>query len=63
MGVISDIVYWFCKIYFMAFWFIFLLSVYYQWDMIFMWYLSGVISIVYFIVTVMWYASQGRRNR
>jgi hypothetical protein len=55
INMMSDIIYWICKIYFSFFWLVFLASIYYKWDGGFMWWMSGIISIIYFIVNIRWY--------
>jgi hypothetical protein len=54
----SDVLYWLFKGYFSIFWVIWLISLAYKWDGNLMWNVSGIFSLVFFIINLRWQMSQ-----
>ena len=57
MGI-SDCVYWTLKIFFSMLWLIYITSLLFSWDSSWMWHITGIASILYFIVNVTWQMSR-----
>jgi len=55
---LSDGIYWTLKIFFMLLWLIYLISLLYDWDGNLMWHITGIASVVFFIINVRWHMSR-----
>lgn len=54
----TDFPYWVIKIYFSGFWIVWLASLYWKLDGNFMWNISGVLSLIFCILNLMWQIRQ-----
>jgi hypothetical protein len=51
-------IYYILKTFFSSLWLIYLASLFFKWDSNLMWHITGILSIVYFIVNLTWMMSR-----